>query len=196
MQEVEFARLIARVKEGDEEAIRQLIDQFGPEVQIMVRRRLPARIRSQFDSVDFTQDVWSSVIIDFRDRSDPFDDPKHLLRFLAGVVQNKVTQEFRRQTRTRKYDIAREEPLYVRRGNRDLPRELPASDPTPSEEMQAGDRLEQLVSGRSQLEIQIVQLRRDGLTFDEIAERLGLHEKAVRKVIESLRARWEASRCR
>jgi RNA polymerase sigma-70 factor (ECF subfamily) len=158
----------------------------------MVRRRLPARIRGQFDTDDFTQEVWSSVIADCRKRYVPFDQPNHLLGYLDAVVHNKVTQEFRRRTRTRKYDIAREEPLYIRKGDGVVPQELVGTDPTPSEEVQAGERLEQMVTGRSPTEIQIVELRRDGLTFDEIGVKVGLHEKAVRRVIESLRARWEA----
>ncbi len=192
MDDIEFAGLIARVKEGDEAAIGRLIERFGPEVRMMVRRRLPARLRSQFDTVDFTQVVWQSVIADCRERAEPFDDSKHLLGFLAGVVHNKVAQEFRRRTRTRKYDIGREEPLYVRRGDRDVPRDLPADDPTPSEAVQAGDRLDQLTAGRSPTEVRIVELRREGLTIDEVAARLDLHEKAVRRVIASLRSRMEA----
>jgi RNA polymerase sigma-70 factor (ECF subfamily) len=196
MEDIEFAGLIARVKEGDEVAIGRLIERFGPDVRMMVRRRLPARLRSQFDTVDFTQVVWQSVIVDCRERSEPFEDPRHLLRFLAGVVHNKVTQEYRRRTRTRKYDIGREEPLYVRRGDRDVPRELPADDPTPSEAVQAGDRMDQLTAGRSPTKIRIVELRREGLTIDEVAARLDLHEKAVRRVIDSLRSRVEAPRWR
>jgi RNA polymerase sigma-70 factor (ECF subfamily) len=196
MDDIEFAGLIARVKEGDQEAIGRLIERFGPEVRMMVRRRLPARLRSQFDTVDFTQVVWQSVIVDCRDRAEPFQDPRHLLGFLAGVVHNKVAQEYRRRTRTRKYDIGREEPLYVRRGDRDVPRELPADDPTPSEAVQADDRMDQLTAGRSPTEIRIVELRREGLTIDEVAARLDLHEKAVRRVIDSLRSRVEAPRWR
>ena len=196
MDDIDFAGLIAQVKEGDEAAIGRLIERFGPEVRMMVRRRLPARLRNQFDTVDFTQDVWSSVIAGCRDRAEPFEDPKHLLGFLAGVVHNKVAQEFRRRTRTRKYDIGREEPLYIRRGGRDVVREVPADDPTPSEAVQADDRLEQLVAGRSPVEVRIVELRRQGLTIDEVAARLDLHEKAVRRVIDSIRARMEARRWR
>ncbi len=192
MDDIEFAGLIARVKEGDEAAIGRLIDRFGPEVRMMVRRRLPARLRSQFDTVDFTQVVWQSVIADCRERSEAFRDPRHLLGFLAGVVHNKVAHEYRRRTRTRKYDIGREEPLYVRRGDRVVPRELPADDPTPSEAVQAGDRMDQLTAGRSPTEVRIIELRREGLTIDEVAARLELHEKAVRRVINSLRARLEA----
>jgi RNA polymerase sigma factor (sigma-70 family) len=196
MEALDFAGLIARVKDGDESAIRLLIERYGPQVQIMVRRRLPARIRNRFDTVDFTQDVWSSVIADCRERDQSFDEPGHLLGFLAGVVNNKVNEEYRRLTRTKKYDLAREQPLYVRRGDRDVPRPVAATDATPSEVVQAGDRFDQIVAGRSPMEIRIVGLRRDGLTYEEIALQLGLHEKAVRRVIESLRARWESSRCR
>jgi RNA polymerase sigma factor (sigma-70 family) len=194
MDDIDFAGLIAQVKDGDEAAIGRLIERFGPEVRMMVRRRLPARLRSQFDTVDFTQVVWSSVIVDCRERPEPFEDAKHLLGFLAGVVHNKIAQEYRRRTRTRKYDISREQPLYIRKGDRDVPREVAADDPTPSETVQADDRLEQLVAGRSPLEVRIVELRREGLTIDEVAERLGLHEKAVRRVIDSIRSRMEARR--
>lgn len=194
MDDIDFARLIARVKEGDEAAIGGLIERFGPEVRMMVRRRLPARLRSQFDTVDFTQVVWNSVIADCRDRAEPFEDPRHLLGFLAGVVHNKIAGEFRRRTRTRKYDIGREEPLYVRRGGREVPREVAAADPTPSEAVQADDRLEQIVAGRSPLEVRIVELRREGLTIDEVAARLEMHEKAVRRVLGSIRERLEARR--
>lgn len=196
MDDIDFTGLIAQVKDGDEAAIGRLIERFGPEVRMMVRRRLPAKLRNQFDTVDFTQVVWNSVIADCRDRAEPFDDPKHLLGFLAGVVHNKVAGEYRRRTRTRKYDIGREEPMYVRRGGREVLREVAADDPTPSETVQADDRLEQLVAGRSPVEVRIVELRRQGLTIDEVAARLELHEKAVRRVIDSIRDRMEARRWR
>ncbi len=191
-----FADLIARIRAGDEDAARVLIERFGPEVQMMVRRRLPARLRSQYDTMDFAQAVWSSVIVDCRERPEAFEGPGHLLGFLAGVVQNKVAREYRRRTRTKKYDIGREEPFYVRKGGLDVARDVPAADPTPSEHVQADDRLGQLVAGRSPGEVEIIELRRQGLTFEEVAGRLGIHEKAVRRVIDALRERMEAKRWR
>lgn len=191
MVDVEFDRLIALVKSGDEDASRQLVERFGAEVQILVRQRLPSKLRRQFDTMDFFQVVWKSVIFHCRDRPEPFEGPGHLKAFLAGVVHNKVTQEHRKRTLTRKYDLSVEEPLYVRKGTREVPREIPSDDPTPSEHVQADDRLDQIVAGRSPLEIQIIELRRDGLTFDQIAESVGIHEKAVRRVIEAIRLRME-----
>src|SRR5262249_37690370 len=145
-----------------------------------------------FDSMDFVQAIWESVLINDGPDLDRFSSPQHFRAFLAGVARNKVFAEHRKRTRTRRYNLKREEPLYVRRGSREEPRELPSSDPTPSQDAQARDRYAQLVEGRSPREVEVVELRRQGLTFDEIAERTGLGERSVRRIIDAIRARMEA----
>ena len=92
--------------------------------------------------------------------------------------------------------LAREERLYVRRGERDIPLEVPANDPSASETVQARDRLGQLLEGRTTEETQIVEFRRQGLTYQEIAERLGINERSVRRVISEIRKRMEARQWR
>lgn len=196
MDEMGFADLLARVKSGDEEATRDLLHRFEDEVRTMVRVRLPRALRSQFDSMDFVQAVWQSVLTGPNQDLDRFANAQHFRGYLSGVARNKVLEEHRRRTRTRKYDLRREEPLYIRRGDRDVPREVPAVDPTPSQDVQAQDRLRQMVAGRSPQEAEIVELRRSGMTFEEIAERTGLHERAVRRVIEAIRERMEARKWR
>ncbi len=123
-----------------------------------------------------------------------FDNVEHLRRFLFGMVRNKVREQHRRLTRTEKYDLAREERLYVRRGDREVPREVVSPDPSPSSAVQAADRMAQLTAGRSPLEIEVITLRRQGLTFVEIAERTGINERTVRRVIESVRSMVESHR--
>lgn len=194
MADVGFAELIERIRSGDDEAVAELIARFGPEVRAMVRARLPAKIRGQFDSMDFAQDVWSVAFVNCRDRPEAFDDSGHLMSFLAAVVRNKVGHEHRRLTRTLKYDVRREEPLYVERNGHASPRDVVADDPTPSEYVQADDRLEQLTDGLPPDEVSAIRLRAEGLTFDEVGERLGVHEKWVRRVIDALRDRMERRR--
>src|SRR5215472_6940051 len=130
MDEVDLAELIQRVKTGDEVAIHDLIRRFEKDVRTIVRVRLPQSLRSQFDSMDFVQAVWQSVLTKDGQDLGHFTNARHFRGFLAGVARNKVFEEHRRRTRTRKYSLKREEPLYVRRGDRELPRELPATDPT------------------------------------------------------------------
>jgi RNA polymerase sigma-70 factor (ECF subfamily) len=190
--DADFARLIEGARSGDGAAVAALLGRFEPEIRTMVRVRLPRALRNQFDSMDFVQAVWTSVFAGKPDDVARFTDPGQFRGFLAGVARNKVFEEHRRRTRTRKYDLGREERLYVRKGEREVPRDVAADDPTPSEEVQADERLDQLLQGRSPEEIAVVQLRREGLTFEEIGQRLGTSERSARRVIDSIRERMEA----
>ena len=196
MDDEDLAGLIVRVKAGDADAIRDLIHRFEGDVRTIVRVRLPQSLRSQFDSMDFVQAVWQSVLTNDGEDLGRFTNARHFRGFLAGVARNKVFEEHRRRTRTRKYSLMREEPLYIRRGDRELPREVPAPDPTPSQDAQAQDRFAQLVAGRSAQEAEVVDLRRRGLTFEEIATQTGLSERSVRRIIEAIRQRMEARKWR
>ncbi len=193
-----FADLIRRARAGDAAATSALLGQFEHDVRTMVRVRLPRVLRNQFDSMDFVQAVWASVLTNKADREEPdaFADEGKFRGFLAGVARNKVYEEHRRQTRTKKYDLGREERLYVRKGDRDVPLEVQASDPTPSENVQAGECLDQLIEGGSEREALVIALRRDGSTYAEIAARIGLTERSVRRAIDAIWERREARRWR
>lgn len=191
MDDADLAGLIARAKAGEEAAIRSLLETFENDVRMMVRVRLPRTLRSQFDSMDFVQAVWQSVFTGSNVDLERFTNVPHFRAFLAGVARNKVYEVHRQRTRTQKYDMSKEEPLYVRKGNREIPREVPAHDPTPSQDAQASDLYDKLIAGRSDREKSVLDLRRKGLTFDEIAAQTGLNERTVRRIIEALRQRME-----
>jgi RNA polymerase sigma factor (sigma-70 family) len=188
----EFNELLRRARAGDNGAIRDFLSQFEQEVRTMVRSRLPRKLRNQFDSTDFVQAVWQSFFVEADSRE--FDNVEHLRGFLFGMVRNKVSEQHRRLTKTEKYDLAKEERLYVRRGDREVPLEVVSPEPSASQAAQAVDRMEQLTAGRSPLEIEVLTLRRQRLTFVEIANRTGINERTVRRVIETAWSRMEAHR--
>src|SRR5437588_263211 len=152
----EIASIMERAKSGDDSAIREFRARFEGEVRTVVRGRLPRRLRTQFDSMDFVQAVWQSFFSGLRTRSLEFENIRHLRSFLAGVARNKVWAEYRRLTRSRKRDLAREQPLYLHRGDREVERPLAGTDPTPSQNVQASERLAQLIAGCSTVEIQVI----------------------------------------
>ena len=181
----DFTDLLARARSGEPAAIRAFLSQFEPEVRMMVRARLPRKLRSQFDSSDFVQAVWQSFFCDLQQDRREFTNREHVRGFLAGVVRNKVREQHRRLTRTEKYNVAREERLYVRRGDHEVVREVLSPEPSPSETAQAGDFLEKLTAGRSPREVEVITLRYQGLTLMEVAGRTGMNERTVRRIIES-----------
>ena len=148
-QEPDIAELIARARAGEDTAIREFLARFEHEVRIMVRGHLPKALRTRFDSMDFVQAVWQSFFSGLKERPRDFENIRHLRGFLAGVARNKVFEEHRRLTRTEKHAIGREERLQVRRGDRRDERGLISPEPTPSQTVQASDRLAQLIAGCS-----------------------------------------------
>src|SRR4051794_9014880 len=122
MDDEDLAGLIERARAGDTAALQDLLERFENDVRMVVRARLPRSLRSQFDSMDFVQDVWKSVFSGSATDLGRFQNAQHLRGFLVGVARNKVFEQHRRCTQTQKYDIGREEPLFVRRGDRDVPR--------------------------------------------------------------------------
>ena len=188
----DFIELMKRAKAGEPAAIQVFVSRFEWEVQIMVRARLPRKLRTRFDSTDFVQSVWRSFFSDLSHKSPDFENVQHLRSYLAGVVRNKVGEQYRRLTRTEKSNVAREERLYIRRGDRDVIRPVVSPDPSPSKVAQADDRFSQLTAGRAPREVAVIRLRQEGLTINQIAARTGLNERTVRRVIDAARSRLES----
>src|SRR5438552_17620213 len=95
-EQASFADLMRRIQEGSEEAARQLVQQYGPHIFLVVRRRLPEKLRPRFDSADFVQSVWASF---FANRAElgRFQNAENLIAFLVVLAQNKVIDETRLQ---------------------------------------------------------------------------------------------------
>ena len=62
MNNDDFSRLLRRAIEGEVAATSELLTRCEPEIQRIVRANLPRKIRSKFDSMDFVQAVWKSVL--------------------------------------------------------------------------------------------------------------------------------------
>lgn len=190
MDHAGLAGLIARANAGDEAAAREL-RQVEDDIRLIVRVRLPRALRSRFDSMDFVQSVWESFLSDEDRRHLEFKDSDQLRGYLAGMARNKVLEAHRR-SQSHKYDLSREESLYVRRGAQDVLRDVPSSDPTPSQDVVARDRVENLLGVGADPQLsEMIRLRLEGRSFEEIATQLGLHERTVRRKMEGIRERME-----
>jgi RNA polymerase sigma-70 factor (ECF subfamily) len=176
--------LLARIKNGDEEAARELLTRYESKVRLVVRRQLPRLLRSRFDSLDFLQSVWGSFFYKIRTGPNDLDEEQSLVTFLAWAARNKVIDEYRRAA-TQRQDIKREEQLD---GLKDKELCLASGD-TPSQLAQAHetyDRLRDLLPEDQQV---ILEMRASGHSSKEIGARLGISERTVQRVLESLRVR-------
>jgi RNA polymerase sigma-70 factor (ECF subfamily) len=177
-----FRELMRRVQAADPEAARRLIEEYGPHILRVVRRRLHQRLRSQFDSHDFVQDVWAGFFA--APPTTTFDEPKALIRYLVRMARNKVIDAFRQRV-----DIQAKNPNRAQSLDGSAAHQAPglqAEGPTPSRVAMAREQWERLLQGQPVHYQRILILLSQGLTQHEVADELGIHERTVRRVMEKV----------
>jgi RNA polymerase sigma-70 factor (ECF subfamily) len=177
MTEGPLDKLLEQLAAGDLQAAEQVFRTYEPYLRLVVRRSLPGRLRSKFDSIDVVQSVWVHVLRGMRECRWQFLDKPHLLAFLVQIARRRLT------TRLRHHHVAveREQPW-----NTELEAVLHSAQPAPSEMAQAGELWERMLALCPPEHHVLLELRRSGLTMDEIAARTGLHEGSVRRVLRGL----------
>jgi RNA polymerase sigma-70 factor (ECF subfamily) len=186
-EDLDLGRVLGQIRDGDEDAARELLRRYEAEVRLVVRRQLPRLLRSRFDSLDFLQSVWGSFFKRVRGGPAEFEDSRHLVAFLARAAKNKVIDEYRRAA-SLKQDMHREEPLYV---EGDRPREVTDAGETPSQIAEAHETFGRLRDLVPEARRDILDLKAQGLSSREIGDQLGLSERTIQRVLEELRRQVE-----
>ncbi len=178
--------LLAALDRGDDNAASELFLQCEPYLRMVVRRRLTPRLRSKFDSCDVVQSVWADVLGTLRQPDGRFPDVAHLRAFLTRATYNRFIDRLRQNRRA-----LERETLLDERVAEALP---PAKQPSPSEVAEAGELWEELLALCPPERRELLELKRQGLRLAEIAERTGLHEGSVRRILYELARRLAARR--
>lgn len=177
----EFAELVARIKQGSEAAMFELVEKYGQHVYRTVRRKLNRAMRSKFDSADFVQAVWASFF-ENRDRLLEFPTARDLILFLSRIAHNKVVDEIRRRLVLQGKNINRE--VSINRAG--IEGALVSPGPTVSEMVMADERARQMATGQTARYGRLLELKRAGATHLEIAEALGVNPKTVQRILQRL----------
>ncbi len=167
-------RLLAQLGDGDVAAAEAVFRTYEPYLRKVVRRQLPGRLRARFDSIDVVQSVWADLLTGFRGAGWRFPSVAHLRAFLV------------RATRNRFIDRVRAHEAALRREQLVPPDPSAASAAAPSDAAQAGELWERLLALCPPEHRDLLCLKRDGFSAEEIAARTGLHEGSVRRVLRTL----------
>lgn len=181
MDDLPLAELIDQANQGSNEAAQRLYKLYSAHVLRAVRRSLAQELRAKFDSMDFTQAVWASFFRNPLKFEHP-ESPEAFVGYLAKIARNKVLDEMRRRTRTQKYDVRQEQTM----DRSSVACHLYDDTPTPSEVVMADDRWKDLLASVPERQRPILEMRRNGLSNQEIAAALGINEKTVRRVMKRL----------
>jgi RNA polymerase sigma-70 factor (ECF subfamily) len=173
--------LLEKLSAGDLDAAQEVFRDYEPYLRKVVRHHLPERLRPKFDSVDVVQSVWATFLRDFRESGRRFASADHLRNFLVLVTRHRLTDRIRRHHRA----LEHEEPL-AGTAPEDLP---PSREPRPSQLAQAEELWQRMLALCPPEYHEVLQLKRQGLSLDEIAAQTGLHEGSVRRILRKLAGR-------
>ena len=188
--EIDLADLLEKARAGDEAAANQIVTRFEPELRTLIRARLPQKLRKVFDSGDALQEVWRSFLCPKRGAENAVVPASDQIRaYLMTMVKNRVSEEHRKFTQTRKYDLGLERPLIHTLGDKTTPVDLPSQDPTPSQICMADEALKGMLKGQPSKEQFMLERRHLGWTHGEIADAIGQTERTVRRFFEKLQHR-------
>lgn len=186
-QETKFAQLIEDLKNNEERAVEELVARYGPHIQRVVRRHLGRKMRIRFDSQDFAQAVWATLLV----KSTPFghiQTEPQLIAFLTQIAFHKVIDQRRANTLAQRRTLYREVSFYSEDFRSNQPDVFAE---TPSQFLIADEQL-QAIQRELPADLQwMIECRMQGMTFVRIAKEGGLHERTVRRIFEQLKKRLE-----
>lgn len=185
-----FQELMTKVKQGDADAARQLIDHFEPEIRREIRIRLTdPRLRRVVDSMDICQSVMGNFFIHAVLGQMDVSHPNQLFRLLTTMATNKIIDRHRGET-VRRESVRRRAILDYESGRQYDSRGEPVEKTPPIEsELENEERILRVINLLTDEEKQIAAYRRDGVTWDEISKRLGSSSESLRKKLSRACAR-------
>jgi RNA polymerase sigma-70 factor (ECF subfamily) len=170
----EFADLIRRVRDRDQDAARELVRRYEGAIRRVVRIRLrDANLRRLLDSADICQSVLASFFIRTALGQYEVDSPEELLNLLAAIARNKLSNQASR-LKARKRDVGRD-------AAGDAAPQVPDDASDPSEQASARELLDKVRDRLGSDERYLAEQRALGRSWQGLADELGGTDVALRK---------------
>ncbi len=184
----EFGSFVQRIRDGDQDAARELVRRFEGLIRREVRMRLSDRAMLRvFDSMDISQSVLASFFARASSGEFEIETPDQLVRLLVGMTRNKLAFQVRRQ-RARRRDNRLNEAEPIERFD------IEGRVPDPGKVVSDRDLIDAVRSRLRDEERRLADLRADGWEWSEIANRVGGSvparrmqlARAIRRIARSL----------
>jgi RNA polymerase sigma-70 factor (ECF subfamily) len=178
-------RLLEKLNEGDDQAAQEVFLAYEPYLRMVVRRLLPDRLRTKFDSIDVVQSVWADVLQGFRTGDWQFTNVHQLKAFLVKATRNRFIDRVRRHRSALEHERSLET----------IDQEHPsvAQEPRPADAIEAEELWERMLVLCPPDHREVLRLKRQGCSLDEIAAQTGYHSSSVRRILYDLARRLAAT---
>jgi RNA polymerase sigma factor (sigma-70 family) len=173
---------------GDERAAETLFRRYFARLHGLIRANLTKEMASRFDAEDVAQSAFRSFFSGARDGKYLLQYAGDLWRLLAAIAMHKIRHEQKRHTAAKR-DCFREQLPAIIRAALDEDDAWLAHDPTPEEAAVLADEVQWLLRPLDGVQRQMVELRLQGFSLEEIAAQVHRSQRTVRRVMEQVKER-------
>ncbi len=183
----DFDRFIAGLRDGDAVVHAEFVDRYRPALERLADRRIQAAAQRRVGPESIAQSVCRTFLRRASDGQFAFEDEGALWGLLCAIALTKVREHVRFHTR-QKRDLGREESLGSIHAA-----STTADTPSHDAVVAFEDQFAVVLDGFDKEERQMLELRVQGHTQQQIGEMLGCSERTVRRLLANLEARMRAA---
>ena len=164
-------QLLEKLNAGDADAAGQIFQTFEPYLRMVIRRQMSGKLRPKFDSTDIVQSVWADVVEGLRESRWNFSNMDQLRAFLVKITRNRFIDRLRQHRSALQFEWT----MSTQAVNA-----LAATESTRvSENFYAEELWHQMLDVCPPAHYQVLHLKRQGASLEEIAAQTGLHKGSV-----------------
>lgn len=176
--------LIKLWQAGDQNAARQLFDRYVERLLALARRRISQRLASRVDPEDVVQSVFRTFFGRVKAGQFHLEDPEDVCKLLARITIHKTLRQVAFH-KAAKRNASMETGHSEESQERLL--EILDREPTPEEANTFLDQMEHFLDQLRPQDRQILEMRMQGYNNVEIAEKLGISDRKIRRLMERVR---------
>ena len=185
--DLDWKEWMTRLVDGDSRAEHDFWNQYGERLQRLAAQHLSDGLRRRVGAEDVVQSACRTFLRRAQGGQFELSDSDSLWRLLCAITLTKVRQQARFHGR-QKRAVGQEQYLNAE-GSRAAGGPVISPEPTPDEAAEFADQLEQLLSLLDEEEREVVVLKLEQNTNEEVARHLQCSERTVRRIVKRLQAR-------
>lgn len=191
-EEERWQRLIDGLRQGDPKIAQEFWNQYGEMLHRLAEKNLAPGVRRRIGPEDVVQSACRTFLRRAQVGEFQLADADSLWRLLCAITLTKVREQTRfhlRQKRGLDQEVHAAELSTI--GRADFHGQT-AGGPTPAEAAAFSDQFQQLLVDLDDEERQIVELKLQECTHEEIADKLGCSERTVRRIVKRVQERLQS----
>lgn len=175
--------LIAEFQAGSESAAQTLFDRYCERLMRLAKRRIGQRMTSRVDPEDVVQSAYRTFFTRVKNDEFSFHEQDDLFKLLVRLTVHKALRQIAYHRAAKRNP---ELEALQSSNPQEFLQQISAESATPDMEVALLDEFEQFMGQLQPLDRDVLQLKLQGYSTVEIAEKLGSYDRKIRRVLERI----------